>query len=267
MLDQDVKIGMKVVPHSKSMLTDLSESKTWARAQIVGQPFLYVVNSREAVGNIPINYSLSDEEDRLTGDRFLASDFEPYVEDKKGAGEETALPAVKTNSFYKFMMMLFYYESREVKWRSKERPTKFAEAWLKYGKDTVLFVKKKKKGERLMFSHKHILPEGYELVSYKEWAKGHKGALNEIDLGRYFPLPEDFKRFTSMLRWALVAQKANDGKTLVSNGWYVYKSGFDGEIQFSETNPDKYGLVLFPTKESIQKAYEENKILVDNMLG
>ena len=78
MKDEDVKIGMKVVPHSKSVYgSHLFESTIWREAQSINQPYLYVVKVSGSW--------LLDVKDfyRCGGDYFLASDFEPYKEENK----------------------------------------------------------------------------------------------------------------------------------------------------------------------------------------
>lgn len=76
---EDVKLGMRVVPHSKStgLARGLERSQEWLTANARNQPFLWVVAIREDhIGLCVINRSDSY-------DRFLAEDFdpfEPYVE-------------------------------------------------------------------------------------------------------------------------------------------------------------------------------------------
>ena len=78
---EDVKLGMMVVPHSKStgIVTDLRKSEKWKMAIEKNQPFLWVVaiDTREGY------YGLCDINRSESYDRFLASDFEPYVTDMK----------------------------------------------------------------------------------------------------------------------------------------------------------------------------------------
>ena len=77
MIDENVKLGMKVVPHTKTpYMSDLSTSVTWLAARAKQQPFLYVVRYERYEGW----WLLNDVEYPITGDYFLASDFEPYEE-------------------------------------------------------------------------------------------------------------------------------------------------------------------------------------------
>lgn len=81
---EDVKIGMKVVPHSKTVAgyNDLQNSCEWKRSIKKGQQFLYV--ARMDMGRI----ILSETDDTIEGDYFLASDFEPYIEKKQKSKTE-----------------------------------------------------------------------------------------------------------------------------------------------------------------------------------
>jgi hypothetical protein len=79
MKDEDVKIGMKVVPYAKtsSIYAGLENSANWENAKEINQPFLYVADFDENRNNWILNY----KSDTKNGDYFNACDFEPYVED------------------------------------------------------------------------------------------------------------------------------------------------------------------------------------------
>ena len=77
MKDCDVKQGMKVVPHSKSVwcgCDNCIDSGNWRTAQKREQPFLYVLYYEEDENA----WVLGSEMQASGGDYFLASDFEPY---------------------------------------------------------------------------------------------------------------------------------------------------------------------------------------------
>lgn len=75
---EDVKIGMKVVPHSKSvncgLFSTFKESRQINKMKDAGQKFLYV-NKILHDNAISLATELN-----VSGDMFLASDFEPYIE-------------------------------------------------------------------------------------------------------------------------------------------------------------------------------------------
>ena len=73
MKDEDVKIGMKVVPHSKAVSLSLETSLIWKYAKNKGQLYLYVYAKHSNYV-----YSLSYEPIPDGVDLFVASDFEPY---------------------------------------------------------------------------------------------------------------------------------------------------------------------------------------------
>ena len=75
MQNQDVKVGMKVVPHSKTVFSALVYSYQWDIAKQRDQPYLFV-NRYDETGHA---WSLSFESGGY-GDFFNASDFEPYQE-------------------------------------------------------------------------------------------------------------------------------------------------------------------------------------------
>jgi len=78
---KDVKVGMKVVPHSKTEgYCNLDKCELYRRAKERGQPFLYVtgIDDMSDVGTVVI---LSDTNEKLgEGNYYKAEDFEPYVE-------------------------------------------------------------------------------------------------------------------------------------------------------------------------------------------
>lgn len=84
MKHEDVKIGMKVVPHSKTdsgTVEFLENSSIWKLAKSNNQSFLYVVDFSIE------NYSWVLNSDDTTAwttheNLFNASDFEPYIEEK-----------------------------------------------------------------------------------------------------------------------------------------------------------------------------------------
>ena len=80
MNNEDVKIGMKVVPHAKSGCggfgTNLAYSVVWAKAQSIQQPYLFVTG-RSGCWLLNETYR---EGMIMDGDFFQASDFKPYEE-------------------------------------------------------------------------------------------------------------------------------------------------------------------------------------------
>jgi hypothetical protein len=74
MENKDVKVGMKVVPHSKSIFKSLSDSM-WNPES---QSYLYVTGKDKNGWTL----NIYDDEDN-NGDYFLAEDFEPYEEQKE----------------------------------------------------------------------------------------------------------------------------------------------------------------------------------------
>ena len=78
MKNEDVKVGMKVVPHSKTVpgWGSLAESQELIRAKKHAQPYLYVTGYDHS----DMAWALGEFEDALNGDYFNASDFEPYQE-------------------------------------------------------------------------------------------------------------------------------------------------------------------------------------------
>lgn len=72
---EDIKIGMKVVPHSKSTGdNDFAHCYQWNTAKQHNQKFLYVVNI--GVNEVVLNHNSYFK----TGNHYLPSDIEPYQE-------------------------------------------------------------------------------------------------------------------------------------------------------------------------------------------
>ena len=91
MQDNEVKIGMKVVPHSKTnRWSDLDESYHWKLAKVNKQPYLYVAGYCEEEEA----WRLSFYGDSDFGDYFIASDFEPYVEPDELPEDEEPVTSV-----------------------------------------------------------------------------------------------------------------------------------------------------------------------------
>jgi len=80
----DIKIGMKVVPHSKSG-QPLSESLEYQRTHKAGNAYLYV--SKKLMGSD--TWVLNHRPDDTSGDYFHPSDFKPYED------LATIVPAVR----------------------------------------------------------------------------------------------------------------------------------------------------------------------------
>lgn len=72
MKHDEVTVGMKVVPHCKSIFG--YESSEWVKAVNQYRPYLYVLRIDE--DKVVLSHRLGS----CTGDFFLASDFEPYIE-------------------------------------------------------------------------------------------------------------------------------------------------------------------------------------------
>jgi len=69
-------LGMKVIPHSKSIYSSLGESSVWKRAQRDNQNFLYVVGWGEEG---PESLTLDNVNEDGGGDFFHISDVTPYL--------------------------------------------------------------------------------------------------------------------------------------------------------------------------------------------
>lgn len=82
MKHEDVKIGMKVVPHSKTVsgAVRFEHCSTWNRAKSNNQSFLYVVDF--SIGSYAWVLNEVGEINSIQGDFFNASDFEPYIEEE-----------------------------------------------------------------------------------------------------------------------------------------------------------------------------------------
>lgn len=70
---EDVKVGMKVVPHSKSIYSKLNDCNSWKNAKLKSQPYLYVIKISLEEGYVVLN-----EDEKYTGDYFKPEDFELY---------------------------------------------------------------------------------------------------------------------------------------------------------------------------------------------
>jgi len=64
-----VKIGMRVVPFKKSVISNIEDSVVWNEAQKIGQKYLYVINIE--YHRVVLNIYKKD----VTGDFYLADDF------------------------------------------------------------------------------------------------------------------------------------------------------------------------------------------------
>jgi len=74
---ENIEIGIKVVPHSKSYCGDLENSVNWNYAKMINQPYLFV-------SRIHNDYIVLDTiKGSNNGDFFLPEDFEPYIEETK----------------------------------------------------------------------------------------------------------------------------------------------------------------------------------------
>jgi len=84
MKDEDVKIGMKVIPHDKTATGwgELSSSNHWKVAQETGQPFLFVLRATTNSYDKTTVWVLGETQGGH-GDLFNASDFEPYVKPRR----------------------------------------------------------------------------------------------------------------------------------------------------------------------------------------
>ncbi len=81
MLHNDVRIGMKVVPHGKTAdgrSLGLRSSAVWKRAKKMKQPFLYVSKKTPAWAEGYQECVLSETYLDKDGDYFLAIDFKRY---------------------------------------------------------------------------------------------------------------------------------------------------------------------------------------------
>lgn len=80
MENENVKLGMKVVPHSKSYAQDLHNSQHWKMAKEKGWNYLYVnfIHTWHTHGKVFVLGFGYNGENLVNGDFFLASDFEPF---------------------------------------------------------------------------------------------------------------------------------------------------------------------------------------------
>ena len=79
MKKEDVKIGMKVVPHSKSIWNNqtLTDSNCWKEATERNQEYLYVIFWSDSFSAFVLTENEENQED---GEYFNSEDFEPYEE-------------------------------------------------------------------------------------------------------------------------------------------------------------------------------------------
>ena len=77
---EDITVGMKVIPHSKTTANygGLNWSTNWKRAKEINQPYLFV----SGIKTDKIILSDKDGENDV-GDYFLPEDFEPYIEESE----------------------------------------------------------------------------------------------------------------------------------------------------------------------------------------
>jgi len=77
-----IEIGMKVVPHKKSVsgYGDLDGSVNWREAKEKRQPYLFVTDFSNNIVVLNIEKGIS----RSGGDYFLPEDFESYAEEEEG---------------------------------------------------------------------------------------------------------------------------------------------------------------------------------------
>lgn len=88
---KDIKIGMKVVPHSKSCYWTYDKSKLIKRMKIIDQPYLYVVKEYpEGLSEISGSYYLNMTEKFNPDDveLFKYFDFDPYEEEYQSIAEQ-----------------------------------------------------------------------------------------------------------------------------------------------------------------------------------
>jgi len=79
---EDIKIGQKVVPHSKSKGSHF-DSSCWRKVKENKDPYLYVIRID---GNTIV---LDDKRDAELGDYFLPEDFELYIENNRQNNNES----------------------------------------------------------------------------------------------------------------------------------------------------------------------------------
>lgn len=82
MKKEEVTIGMKVVPRTKSVSCTLKQSAQYKETLKLKQPYMFVVHQHHEdrtnnTGKYLLGYS--EEQVGLGGDYFMADDFEPYI--------------------------------------------------------------------------------------------------------------------------------------------------------------------------------------------
>ncbi len=83
MKDEDVRIGMRVVPHNKTEGVKLNSCRCWMNAEAKDQPYLFVI--KRCGWDI---WALNDDKNAMYGNYYYASDFEPYKEPTDTLREE-----------------------------------------------------------------------------------------------------------------------------------------------------------------------------------
>ena len=92
-----IKIGQKVVPHSKSKGSHFNSS-CWRKVKENKDPYLYVIRID---GNTIV---LDDERDAELGDYFLPEDLEPYIEVIKQNNNESRNTKMKKSQLNSSML-------------------------------------------------------------------------------------------------------------------------------------------------------------------
>lgn len=82
---EDITLGMKVVPHQKTVCfwTGLNNSEVWKCAIENGQNYLYVISENIKDNCFILNDELNIDSEgnyEIDGDYFNPEDFKPYVE-------------------------------------------------------------------------------------------------------------------------------------------------------------------------------------------
>jgi len=95
---ENIKIGIKVVPHSKSYCGNLESSVNWKHAKKVNQPYLFVTNIRSDY------IVLNSIEESNNGDFFLPEDFEPYIKEINNESRNLKMKKSELNSSMLFKM-------------------------------------------------------------------------------------------------------------------------------------------------------------------
>ena len=83
MRKSEIKTGMKVVPISKSVYSELNMSSMWESAKSIGQDFLFVIDEKYCLSVYKEVIRCAVKNDSRYGDYFLPHDLILYVEVKK----------------------------------------------------------------------------------------------------------------------------------------------------------------------------------------